>query len=192
MNVGLGGAGELVGAVTIAGALDKFGVDDAMAALRASFQVLDGTALGLPDEELRYARAVAVGRVWQGVGTIDAGPDRFQGREEWLRLFRSLGWVHPWARAPRPAPPFGLVRLYRGAARAKREGLSWTPSREVAGWFAELDPGGQVWQVDAPAGALLCGFPIRVGGLEGVEYVVDVAEGCALPRLAPSPEVSEL
>lgn len=175
----MSGDGELVGAVVIASALSVKGAGDPDGVLALAGRLLEAVTVdgSMPAEELRVARAVVLGRLWQGLGTDAAGPDRYVARGWWLERFLELGWVHPWVRGPRPGSVFGVVRLYRGALAERRDGLAWTSSRALAAWFAErAGAGGRVWRADVPVDRLVCAFPIRVAGCEAsTEYVVDAA-----------------
>jgi hypothetical protein len=73
----------------------------------------------------------------------------------------------------------GLVTLYRGAIPARRDGMSWTPNRGIAEWFAhrfdgmEGDQGGKVWRANIPAAWVVAIFTTARGE---AEFVVDTAD----------------
>lgn len=174
--------GEMMGALTTAAAVKAHGGDmsDPWSVFEAASFAIDalierGDFVG---DDGRRARVTVLGRFWQGYGVAGTGPDRYVEREWWAERFRALGWVHLWEDRPPPSPLTGGGVLYRGSTRARRDGLSWTPDRETAAWFAAKSAG-RVWQVQAPAASrFLVAMPmeVRSSGLPPtVEYLVDVS-----------------
>lgn len=73
----------------------------------------------------------------------------------------------------------GLVTLYRGSIASRRHGMSWTPNRAIAEWFAhrfdgmEGDQGGKVWRANIPAAWVVAIFN---NGRGEAEFVVDTTD----------------
>ena len=173
-------AGEVLGVHASKAALQAHrGPTDPMSVYEAARFAVDTLAAreGMDVEDVRRARLVALGRLWQGFGVPGAGPDRYVGRAWWVEQFRALGWAHLWQDGPPPSPLTGGITLYRGATKARCYGLSWTPDSGVAQWFADR-AGGRVWRVESPAsGRFLLALPIELRGTGlpvTTEYLVDV------------------
>lgn len=174
--------GEMVATLATKAAVQAHGgnVRDPLSVFAAALSAVE-TVIGrgeLVGDEARRARVTVLARFWQGYGVPGAGPDRYVERAWWAERFRFLGWVHLWADRPPPSLLFGGGVLYRGSTRARRDGLSWTPDRDTAAWFAtQCD--GRVWQVQAcVASRFLVAMPmeVRSSGLPPtVEYLVDVS-----------------
>lgn len=112
-----------------------------------------------------------------------AGPDGWPlhelPRDEWVRLFREVGYLHGGARAPEaiPAEP---QTLYRGAVPEYSRGLSWTTVPADARFFGERydRDRARIYVVDAEPGWMLGRVPAGPFS-PGGEYIVDVPEGAA-------------
>lgn len=84
----------------------------------------------------------------QSAWTYRNYPTLAMPREEWVRMFRQVGYfemdermqLHPAPRPPRTA------RLYRGASPECARGMSWAPTRSTAAQY-----GIQVWAADVPS-----------------------------------------
>lgn len=70
-------------------------------------------------------------------------PLSVMSRVEWVKAFRDLGFVDD-GKAFSDRPRDALV-LWRGAAVGDESGLSWSPSSEVARFFAKHREGGRLW-----------------------------------------------
>ncbi|WP_191680579.1 hypothetical protein [Janibacter melonis] len=172
--------GERTGTLATMCALQALGgPSEPMAVHREAMAAVDALAARgtLAGEDVRRARLAVLGRLWQGYGVPGSGPHRYWERGWWVARFRELGWAQLWGDGPPPSPLSGGGVLYRGAVEERLDGLSWTPDREVAAWFA-AQYGGSVWQVSAPpASRFLVGLPmeLRGSGLPvSTEYVLDV------------------
>jgi hypothetical protein len=89
---------------------------------------------------------------------------------EWHHLFQQVGFVRNRVRAERPE---GRVLLYRGATYSFRRGMSWTPSLELAEWYADRadQRNGNIWAANVPWTKVLAVIDDPARG--DAEYVVD-------------------
>jgi len=111
------------------------------------------------------AYAEVVPHVW-GIAEF---PGAALARADWRRLFGKAGFTVEGVPADRPTEP---VRLWRGAWRRDKGGLSWTTTRSRAEWFVKARSGDQrLWTTLAPPGALLC-YQHEAGRGED-EWIVD-------------------
>ena len=69
--------------------------------------------------------------VWREV--VRLPPAIALATDRWIAMFREVGFVGDPPRA-RPQVP---VRAYRGASESEAAGMSWTPSFDLAGWYAD-------------------------------------------------------
>jgi len=101
-------------------------------------------------------------------------PASIIGVDEWVRMFRAVGFV---ADDDEP-PPAAPLELYRGTTWGRRRGMSWTRDIDRARWFARRlqQDDGLVFRLLVPAEAVLAfvGFEGRTEN----EVVVD-------PRVLP-------
>ncbi|WP_052748651.1 arsenate reductase/protein-tyrosine-phosphatase family protein [Microbacterium sp. Ag1] len=110
-----------------------------------------------------------------------AGPDgwplRELPRDEWVRLFREVGYLYGGACSPEAIPTETLT-LYRGAVPEYSRGLSWTTAPNDARFFgARYDRDrARLYVVDAEPGWMLGRVPAGPFS-PGGEYIVDVPEG---------------
>lgn len=100
-------------------------------------------------------------------------------REEWVRMFRRVGYFEmPLGGLIGSRPqPTGAMRLYRAATPAHARGLSWTPWLPLAERYADQAsvPGfgaARVYTADVPGEYLLATFR----ALGSVEVVVDLPD----------------
>lgn len=111
--------------------------------------------------------AEVIGDIW----TSAEFPEQSLGRAEWARLFRMAGFTIDGQLAELPAGP---VKLWRGSAYSRRRGMAWTTNLATAKWFAAREKlfghDGQLWEVAAPAGAILC---VNNDYRDEAEYVLD-------------------
>lgn len=71
-------------------------------------------------------------------------PGQAMSNSQWLALWGKAGFTIDGEIAPRPKQP---LRLWRGAPRSHRRGMSWTDDRARAQWFADnrMDRDNRVW-----------------------------------------------
>lgn len=110
----------------------------------------------------QYARALA--QSWTGTHY----PMYDLSYAVWLEAFRDVGFRINGRVADRPTEP---VTVFRGGE--SWVGMSWTPIRSVAEWFAN-ENGGQVWECEVQPEAILAIFDNVCKG--EVEYVIDPTE----------------
>lgn len=124
--------------------------------------ILSEVAWSMTDDEL----ASALRDSW----VMAESPENCLDRETWIDLFEPIGYRHN----TEPATPPSEVVLYRGGMHVGR--MSWTADRELAEWFRDRYPGGQLWTATVGADALLAfydGVRDGGGGAGETEYVID-------------------
>lgn len=117
-------------------------------------------------------RGIAIASAWTGSDS----PEAILRPDEWLKMFRAVGYIEDilWAWPPPPAE----ITLWRGGVR--KTGMSWTADREAAVRFqlrryehvADWKPG-KLWTATVGADHLLAHF--HVSRPTEDEYVVDPA-----------------
>jgi len=96
-------------------------------------------------------------------------PERYLSRDDWLRMFRAVGYLDE----DKPAKPPERVTLWRGGV--KRTRMAWTADRERAVWFqrrySESHKPGKLWTVTVDSDRLLAHFHERHRHED--EFVID-------------------
>ena len=137
--------------------------DATLEALPEIFEAWTAHIDGNPNVSLDdYAKALM--DAWTGPQspTMDVSP------EDWIHAFEHAGFRINGQPADRPAEP---VTLFRGGW--SWDGMSWTPSRSVAEWFAN-ENGGEVWECEVDPDLILAVFDnVRH---DEIEYVLDSGE----------------
>jgi hypothetical protein len=97
-------------------------------------------------------------------------PERYLRRDEWLPMFREVGYIDE-NHCSTPSP--GDITLWRGGVKKTR--MSWTADREGGEWFAHrwdsIGKPGKLWTVNVGPDRLLAHFHEQHRN-EG-EYVID-------------------
>ena len=113
-------------------------------------------------------RAIAIAAAW----TLSDPTEECLRPDEWLKMFRAVGYIED---GYRDRPPPAQITLWRGGVR--KTGMSWTADRSVAvrfqHRFAPHKPPGKLWTVTVGANRLLAHFDVLRPGED--EYVVDPA-----------------
>ncbi|BBZ45428.1 hypothetical protein [Mycobacterium parmense] len=125
----------------------------------------------LPDNQ----RPIAVASAWTGSDS----PETILPTEQWLTMFRAVGYIEDtresWPPSWPPPPPTLKIKLWRGGVR--KTGMSWTADRESAVRFQHRQydvpdwKPGKLWTATVSANHLLARFHI-LRPTEN-EYVVD-------------------
>lgn len=125
-------------------------------------------------------------------------PDRWQGRDWWVRMLRHEGFTRGFNPARQRAEP---LTLYRGAPAERAAGLSWTPSPTVALMYARCErlpsgglgeyldpPPGALWVATVPPVAMLAVLPTQSGLTNSFDEVEVLCDPDILtPTPAPAP-----
>jgi hypothetical protein len=110
----------------------------------------------------RDQRVKAISDAW----TSAEFPERYLRREEWLPMFRTVGYLDEDRRAVAPEQ----VTLWRGGVKKTR--MAWTADREQAVWFQHRGgKPGKLWTVTVGPDKLLAHFHALHRHED--EYVID-------------------
>lgn len=118
-------------------------------------------------------RAGALAAAW----TMAEWPEQSMPPDLWVLFFDHVGYIVDGEPRDREQHLPEIVTLYRGATSDRRDGMSWTGSRDRAEWFARRFEGldstreCSVWRIETPREHVLAHFTNR--GED--EYVVDTS-----------------
>lgn len=133
------------------------------------------------------ALAVILSVSWAKGAGPNGWPLRELPRDEWVRLFREVGYLYGGARAPqmRPREP---RTLYRSAVPEYSRGLSWTTVPSDARFYGERydGPSACLYVIEADPEWMLARVPAHPFA-PGGEYVVDIPTGAAVSLAEPAP-----
>ena len=100
-------------------------------------------------------------------------PQRLLDDENWVEMFRHVGYLHNDRRAPdrRPTEP---LTLYRASTEELNRNMAWTDDLEGARWFNDRNCGfgfdSKLWVAEVPPVAILARFE---SARNESEYVVE-------------------
>lgn len=115
----------------------------------------------LTDDDL----ARCIGDIW----SMAEYPETAIDADEWRDMFETAGYTVD----GHPATPPARIRLYRGAAEDRRDGMAWTSDRAVAERFATGSlngrTAGRLYTAEVEGWRLYC----HHNGRDEAEYVID-------------------